>query len=392
MSTAAQATQAWVEGARRSWQASPLPGFLQWWAGELRPLLPTRWRGWFRSGVDWQLLLPVGAGWSLRRAGIESPLLRWDNAVDARIQIAALHRFLNAVDPADRRVALLLPASVVLRRKLSLPLAARNDLSQVLAFEMDRQTPFTVTQVYYAAHEPVNEAAAGYFQVELVAVPCAVLDPILAHLATQGLIVDAVDVAADNGRLGINLLPLEQRPRHSRPRQRVNVLLAAVCMLLLVFGLAQWLHNRRAALAQMQTTVSGMQHEAQQVALLRQQLRDSIGAAAFLAERKRNAITMLSVLEDVTTRFPDSAWLERFSVDSSGQIGLQGQSQQAAKLLDALNSSPVIVDARFQGSIQPEASTGKERFYLMAHVREPTMRTSATGPSAAQSASSGSAQ
>ena len=392
MSTAAQATQAWMDGARRSWQASPLPRFLQWWTGELRPLLPTRWRGWFRSGVDWQLLLPVGAGWSLRRAGVENPLLRWDNAVDARIQIAALHRFLNAVDPADRRAALLLPESVVLRRKLSLPLAARNDLSQVLAFEMDRQTPFTVTQVYYAAHEPVNEAAAGYFQVELVAVPRAVLDPLLAHLATQGLIVDAVDVAADNGRLGINLLPPEQRPRHSKPRQRVNVLLAAVCMLLLVFGLAQWLHNRRAALAQMQTTVSGMQHEAQQVALLRQQLRDSIGAAAFLAERKRNAITMLSVLKDVTTRFPDNAWLERFSVDSSGQIGLQGQSQQAAKLLDALNSSPVIADARFQGSIQPEASTGKERFYLMAHVREPTTSTKATAPSATQSASSGSAQ
>ena len=392
MSTAAQATQAWVDGARRSWQTSPLPGFLQWWAGELRPLLPARWRECFRSGVDWHLLLPVGAGWTLRRAGVEEPLLHWDTAADARMQIAALHRSLNAVDRADRRVALLLPESIILRRQLTLPVAARNDLSQVLAFEMDRQTPFTVGQVYYAAHEPVNQAPAGYFQVDLVAVPRAVLDPLLAHLATQGLAVDAVDVPNGEERLGINLLPSAQRPRRTRPRQRLNVLLGALCAVLLVFGLAQWLHNQRMALAAMQATVGSMQHEAQQVALLRQQVRDSIGAAAFLAERKRHVVTMLSVLEDVTTRFPDNAWLERFSVDSSGQIGLQGQSQQAAKLLDALNGSPVITDASFQGSIQPEAATGKERFYLVAHVREPTTPATATMPAVAQSAPIGSVQ
>lgn len=392
MSTAAQATQAWVDGARRSWRASPVPGFLQWWAGELRPLLPARWRGWFRSGVDWHLLLPVDAGWTLRRTGVENPLLRWNTLADARIQIAALHRSLNAVDRADRRVALLLPESVVLRRQLTLPVAARNDLSQVLAFEMDRQTPFTVAQVYYAAHEPANQAAPGYFQVDLVAVPRTVLDPLLAHMATQGLAVDAVDAAAGEERLGVNLLPPEQRPRHTRPRQRLNALLGALCVMLLVFGLAQWLHNQRMALADMQATVGSMQHEAQQVALLRQQVRDSIGAAAFLAERKRHAVTMLSVLEDVTTRFPETAWLERFSVDSSGQIGLQGQSQQAAKLLDAFNGSTVITDASFQGSIQPEASTGKERFYLVAHVREPTTPATATVPSVAQSAPSSGAQ
>jgi len=31
----------------------------------------------------------------------------------------------------------------------------------------------------------------------------------------------------------------------------------------------------------------------------------------------------------------------------------------------------VIANASFQGGIQPEAATGKERFYLVAHVREP---------------------
>ena len=127
-----------------------------------------------------------------------------------------------------------------------------------------------------------------------------------------------------------------------------------------------------------------MQRNAQQIALLCQQLRDSVGAAAFLAKRKRHAGTMLSVLKDVTMRLPDKAWLERFSVDRSSQVLLQGRSQQSAKLLAALNGSPVITDATFQGSLQPEASTGKEHFYLAAGVREPPTPTAATAPSVAQ--------
>lgn len=371
MSTRVQTVQAWVDGARRSWQASSWPGFLHWWGGELRPLLPARWRAVLRSGVKWYQLLPVGAGWTLRREDAGEPLMRWDLRSDARIQVAELHRALSAVEQDDLRLCLLLPESAVLRRRLTLPLAARNDLAQVLSFEMDRQTPFTAIQVYYAARVLRVAAPAGHFHVDLVVVPRTVLDLHLAHLASQGFAADAVDVAIGQQRLGVDLLPRERRPRHVRPRQRLNWLLATACVLLLVFGLNAWLHNQRIALAQMQTTVGNLQRDAEQVTALRQQLRDSVAATAFLAKRKHNAVTMLAVLQDVTTRLPDSAWLERFSVDSTGQIGLQGQSQQAAKLLDALNGSAVITDASFQGSIQPEASTGKERFYLVAHVRQP---------------------
>ncbi len=371
MSTATQPWRLWLDHTRRAWRASPLPEFLRWWAAELRAMLPERWRGWFRDGADWHLLQPAGAGWTLRREGMAEPLLHWDKGIMARTQIATLQRIVRAVDRADLRLALLLPAAVVLRRKLTLPLAARNDLRQVLAFEMDRQTPFAAAQVYYAAHAVPGAVHAGHFQTELVVVTRSTLAPLLTRLDEHGLTVDAVDVDDGAGRLGVNLLPPEQTPRHARPRRRLNLGLAAACAVLLALGLGQWLHNQRAALAQMRTTVESMHGEAQQVAALRQQLQDNAGAAGFLAQRKRHTVSMLSVLQEVTARLPDSAWLERISVDNTGQIGLQGQSQQAAKLLDTLKDSALIGDASFQGSIQPDPTTGKERFYLVAQVREP---------------------
>jgi len=347
-----------------------MPALLAWWGGELRALLPPRWRDWFDVGADWYLLQVAGERWILRRRGRGETLAAWDEAA-ADVPAPAFNAALKQVDPADLRVALLLQTAIVLRRTLLLPLAARDNLHQVVGFEMDRQTPFGVAQVYYAVRELGMPPAAGRCQVELVAVTRAALDPLLARVRAQGISIDAVDVAQADDRLGVNLLPPEQMPHRAHPRRRLNLIVAAVAVLLLVLVCGEWLHNREVALGRMQAEVAGMRSDAQQVAALRQQLQDNAGAAGFLAKRKKDTVSMLSILEDATARLPDGTWLERFSVDNTGQIGMQGQSQQAAKLLDALKDSRVITDAGFQGSIQPDQSTGKERFYLTARVKQP---------------------
>ena len=380
MSTAMPSLRPGWERVRRQWRASPLPAFLAWWGGELRALLPVRWRSWFADGADWYLLQVDGDSWSLRRRGHAESLAQWNEAVEV-MPARAFATALQQVDREDLRVALLLPPAQVLRRSLSLPLAARDNLHQVVGFEMDRQTPFGVAQVYYAVRELQAAAPAGRCQVELVAAARAGVDPLLARLRAQGIAVDAVDVAVADDRLGVNLLPPEQRPRRVHPRRRLNLILAAgVVLLLLLVGL-EWRHNREAALAAMQAEVAAMRGDAAQVASLRQQLQDNAGAAGFLAQRKKDTVGMLELLRDATARLPQGTWLERFSVDNTGQIGMQGQSQQAAKLLDALKDSSVITDAGFQGSIQPDASTGKERFYLTARVRQ----AATAGPAAAAS-------
>ena len=61
---------------------------------------------------------------------------------------------------------------------------------------------------------------------------------------------------------------------------------------------------------------------------------------------------------------------------------------QAAKLIDALKDSPLIRDAGFQGSIQPDPTTGKERFYMVAQgarAGAPASREDATAPARAGS-------
>ncbi len=370
MSTATQSLRPLMDRMRRAWRGTPLPDFFRWWGGELRGLLPARWQGLFGGSADWYLLQHEGAQWSLRGAGNSLPMTQWNDSDDALIQQAAVTSALKNIDREDLRLALLLPAAAVLRRTLALPLAARDNLQQVMAFEIDRQTPFSAAQVYYAVRELPQPAAPGRVNVELVAVTRGTLDPLLEMLGVLKTPIDAVDLAVGHDRLGVNLLPSEQTPRRVRPRLRFNLALAAGSAVLLVLVLATWLHNRQAALTQMQDTVESMRGDAQQVTALRQQLQDNAGAAGFLAQRKKNTVSMLGLMQDITERLPVTAWLERFSVDNTGQVGLQGQSVQAAKLLDALKDSKLITDASFQGSIQPDPTTGKERFYLTAQLRQ----------------------
>ncbi|MEP6897980.1 MAG: PilN domain-containing protein [Rhodanobacter sp.] len=376
MSSATQSLRPLLDRLRRGWRASPLPAFLGWWGGELHSMLPPRWRSWFSSGADWYLLQRTGLQWTLHRAGYPGTLAAWDenadvSGLDAGVRTAPWSAALRHVDREDLRLALLMPTEAALRRTLALPLAARDNLAQVMAFELDRQTPFTLAQVYYAVRDLPTPAAEGRFNAELVTVTRGTLDPLLTQLRAQGIPIDAVDLALGHHRLGINLLPAEQTPRHLRPRRRLNLILAACGVVLLGLVLNQWLHNRQTAVAQMQAEVDGMRGEAQQVASLRQQLQDNAGAAGFLAQRKKNTVSVLGLLQDVTARLPDTTYLERFGVDNTGQISMQGQSQQAAKLLDALKDSSLITQASFQGSIQAAPATGKEIFYLIAQLHQP---------------------
>jgi general secretion pathway protein L len=386
MSSATQTLRPQLERARRAWRASPLPRFFAWWGGELGALLPPAWRGAFNDDSFWYLLARVGDRWQLRQQGHAEPLTQWPAVAAPGTQQAAMSSALAKVDPQDLRVALVLPDALVLHRQLLLPLAAVGNLQQVGAYEMDRQTPFRAEQVYYAIRELATPAPAGRFLAELVAVPRSTLDPLLAQLHTAGIAIDAVDMGQGSGRLGVNLLPPAQVRHRTHPRRRMNLALAGACVLLLLLVLGQWRHNREQALATMQAQVEAMRGEAQQVSTLRQQLQDNAGAAGFLVQRKERSVTMLSVLQELTERLPDSAWIERLSVDNTGQIGFQGQSKRAVQLVDALKDSKLIRDANFQGSIQPDPATGKDRFYMVAQLREPV---ATAAPAAARSAGAG---
>lgn len=359
---------------RTRYARTPLPRFFAWWGHELASLLPARWRGLLAERADALLLDVSGREMAVSRQSAQgnAELGRVNLDDPADVQKAAFARLRGALETPDLRRIYCVDGARTLRRAVSLPAAAEDNLRQVLAFEMDRQTPFKADQVYFDYRVAPRAADERNLHVELTVVPRAQLDAELAAIAGSDPMLDAVDCWSDvrgGARLGLNLLPGERRYARKNLRLRLNLALGAAAAVLLVTCMLLWLDNRASALTAMQADVAKSQNEAKQVSQLRKTLQDTIDSANFLGRKKHDTPLMVDLLEDLTKRLPDDTYLERLNVDDKNKIELQGLSDDASKLIGLLNQSTLLANPSVQGTIQPDPRTKKDRFNITLDFR-----------------------
>jgi general secretion pathway protein L len=351
---------------RARYALTPLPRFFAWWGGELRACLPERWRR-LLAVEEAQLLLEVDATElvATRTLGEELRELARFPLAEGEALGSALDQALDEDQRALRRV-LLLPAPMVLRRVLTLPAAALDNLRTVLGFELDRQTPFKVDQVVFDSRVLRHEPGAKQVAVELALVPRERLQQALAAIDGIAPTLGAVDVrGADGSRLGYNFLPADLRRAHRNTRLWINLGLIAASALLLLLAMGKLLDNRAAAVESLRAESEKMHADARAVAKLRSNLEEAATAANFLAIEKSRQPSAVQLLEDLTRLLPDDTWLERLNF-SRGEVSLNGQSGQAAKLVEILQGSKLLRSPALSGPIQPDARTGKDRFNITA--------------------------
>lgn len=357
---------------RLAYAASPLARFLAWWGRELAGLLPARARAALAERPDEVLLAVEPSTIAVERLGRDPrPPEALPRAGDPDALRAELARRIEGGE-SPPRLLLCLPASRVLRRGLTLPAAAGQGLRQVLAFEMDRQTPFRADQVWFDARIAGRDESARTLAVDIAVVPRVVLDSEVEALAALGVALDGVDVRGPDGvPAGFNLLPVERRAVRRNVWLRVNLALGAAALVLLGLVMVQSVANREAALQALRAETDARRAAARDVAALRDQLRNAIEGANFLAERKRGRPPISDLFLDATERLANDTWLQRLSLNGD-QLQLQGQSPEAAGLITLLQQSPLMETPALQGAITPDARTGKEQFLIQAKVRVPT--------------------
>ncbi len=362
---AADRFSALIESTSLRLARSPLPAWLGEAASVLRSLLPPRLRAMLEGDEQRLYLLRRGDDVELLAAG------RHGDVVLGQLPLGDDHLLAGARQRADQSAAgrwLLLPSSAVLRRVLPLPAAAEPRLREVLAFELDRQTPFTADQVTYQGRVLSRDLASQQLQVELWVLPRArlaaemqALGPLGEHLAG----VDAVD--PDGLRHGLNLLPETGQVRRMDPARKLNAALAAIAVICVLGALAMTLHNRGARLEQFKRDVAAANDAARQARIVRNQLETSAAAANFLAEQRALRPTMLEVLDDLTRRIPDDTALDKLAIND-GKLVIVGQSRGAPALVGLLQDSPLLREPALSGAVQADPRTGRDRFTLTALI------------------------
>lgn len=342
---------------RKLWESSPFPAFLSWWRDELIACLPGAVQHWL-NGIEGEVFIT------------------WDeksNTFFCKPQSGVSDQL---------PVALLLCPQQALLCPVRLPIAAAQDLSSVLTYEMDKYTPFAARDVYFEIQQ-TTPPADGFLTVEMAVILRDRLERFLSDANAQGYAISRVDIQDNAGQpRKFDLLPNDKRPKSSVGRKQLNRLLMATAVMLVGAAMLLWVHNREYALADMRSQVQALREKATQVQVLQQQLKDTREAGTKLSQRKSHTLTASALLNELTRCISAHTWLEQLEFTLDQQINLSGQSSQPSVLLAEMKNCSHVEQAEFQGAIQTDSSTGKDRFYMAARIHNKNFsdEPSATAP------------
>lgn len=350
----------------------PAAAFCRWWYGELKQLLPLNWQQRLQYASR-RVMLVLEPG-QLQLGVEENHAIEWFESVslqqDVVLQRQQIWGLLEQHDALEAPRFLALDQAHVLRKELTLPAATESNLQQVLAFEMDRQTPFRAADVYYTWKIAGSDNEPGQICVELFVVPRKPMDQSLEMLVARGLAASGIDVLDGGRALGINLLPPERRLRAANPQSRLNIALAAAALVLVVVVMAESLNFRAHTVSKLETAIADVQDEAKRVQRLREQVAETSEAASFLTRRRAQTPMAIELLADVTKILPDDTYLDRLVISQDGVL-MQGKSRNAQQLIEGVNKSEILDNAAFRGSTRLDATSGLEIFEINAQISGP---------------------
>lgn len=354
-------------GRAGGWLRPGVGSFWSWWTHALASWLPPRLRMLF--GLAHERLLLRHDGGSLHLA-----LERGDALAEIATLPWAAHddggddplASLLAGRAADLPRWLLLPASIGLRRRLTLPAAAGERLRDVVAFEIDRQTPFAAADVSFDAR--IVARRGDQLDAELVVVPRAALERATTALGPLAATLAGIDIAGDDGHaLGVDLLDGARRRRRVDPWRPWNWAFAAVAVVALAMAMWQMLGNRRAVADAFAAEVQARAQDARKVEAQKRQLVDLVEGMTFLQQTRAARPTAVEVLDELSRRLPDSTYLEKLSIEDD-QLLMIGQSSDASALVGQLEGSKLWRSPALTGALQPDPRTRRDRFTLTAQL------------------------
>ncbi len=337
--------------------------FWSWWSTELLGLLPEEMQDQIAQRNQ-SLFITVDD---------EAMLIRQGTAAQSH-EVQRLDRDAPAgkgrsfsTDARDQ--VLLLPANKILSTAITLPLAAEENLHEVLAFEMDKHTPFSADKVYYDFVVTGRNANKQQLAVNLIYSPRTIVDDLLETVSRQGLNPGVVTSRDDNAGdlLAVNLLPADRQHGRRKLGLNLNTVLAVVCGVIAIAAVALPLLQKVQLIQETEPQLKAAATEAQQGSQLRDDVAMLVDGTRYLEQKKQSSLMVVQLINEVSRILPDHTWISRFDI-AGNELQLQGQSSSAAALIAIVESSPLLHNARFRSPVIQIPGSGEERFHLSADI------------------------
>jgi general secretion pathway protein L len=339
--------------------------FFSWWFGQLADLLPQELRRSAWGAADALVISPVGplghgveaVAVDLRRNGKETPLGRFGLGAIGLAELPSA---------GGKATVLRLGEADVLAKTVTLPLAAERELDQVLAFEMDRETPFKPEELYWNHRITAADRQNGRLSVNLSLVPKENLDPLLAALAQIGIRPTRAEIADDPDK-GFYLPLNGNGGREHHASGRLLWPAAACCAALALAAVVTPFVRQELTLASLEGEVAVGRAAAAEGENLRQEIDRLSGTAGFIESERDKAGRPLAVLAAATRILPDDTYLTEMELRQR-KVTLSGRSAGAARLIGALATDGEFRNPAFSAPVTRLEALRSELFTINAEV------------------------
>lgn len=342
--------------------------FFRWWFGGLRDTIPPFLRG-GRSSRRKTFWIEIGD--ESARFGLERRRKTKDlgevalKPGDPAAQYREIRRHMRRRRIRPRDLDLQLSRDQALRQVVVLPAAARENLREVLAFEMDRHTPFKADEVVFDYHVLRTDQERKQMEVDLAVARRDTLSQVLA--AARSWKLNPKRVGVEGG--GLDLLTSARLEGGGTRGRGLTAVLAVVTLVLIAAASLAPLQTQREQLKEAEEALRLARSEAVKVDELRRQASNTLERSEFLIGRKRSTISVSELMNEVTRLLPDGTWVVQFS-RREDQLTLSGFSAKASALIELLEQSDLLTDVRFRSPVNLDPRIQLERFNLSASVAE----------------------
>ncbi|MGR9101215.1 MAG: pilus assembly protein PilM, partial [Gammaproteobacteria bacterium] len=268
--------------------------FLRWWWSEIESLLPEKARSMLLGTKQLLIARPEEGGYSLTHFldGKEIPLGTFEAGSIGKAQFEELLEKKPELSSVDW--VLRLQKQDAIQKRLVLPAVAAENLEQVVQYELDRFTPFTPGQVYFAVKVLDKKAQSNQLEAQLILTPREKLDACYNELREWGVRPVVADYQEfsnrfENKRNFYNLLPESLRLKQNRiPGIIVSgLVLLVVILFCLVLITPVWMEHETVEVLDDQ--VARLEKEARKVESLKTEIDDLYAETRELIRLKKSS-------------------------------------------------------------------------------------------------------
>jgi general secretion pathway protein L len=334
--------------------------FSRWWLSQLRETVPSGWLNWVDGDAMPRLLVWRDRDFVVCRLASVAGLVEMRLAL-RHFGAAALGAWLAECGFSREQVFVgtVIERDLFLLRDLSVPKAALAALPKILDQEVQRRTPFQLSDIWHAAI-PAGEGAADVRTMSHWIIRKDRADAALEELGLKVSDIDFLATSDTNGEF-VPVISFRATSQEDPPWARRAVRLLAVAGLgVAMLGLVAFEWSQ----ASVATSIEASLAEARQSA---QSGRTGLNQAAGLFAMKAD-VGILEIWDELSRILPDHTFLTETRI-ADGRATLSGFSADAARLVRIIDQSPLFSSATLAAAITPDATEHKDRFSISFKVR-----------------------